>query len=151
MVWFAKLALALVLLTSFALAQYEHWDFLHCQKDGKDYTYIKHDWCISMGAVDSACNGPCLDSNRRYCMYNGMYVHYCKFKDWCEQDGYKTWYKNCGYGLGWPTSCSEDGRFYHCDPRSILRFKLQEVLFAQQRLKQLRLEQQLLEQQELDP
>ncbi|KAG0039112.1 hypothetical protein BGZ83_002916, partial [Gryganskiella cystojenkinii] len=70
-----------------------YYHFAHCEKGGSDWDYIQESWCKDkFGAVDSACNGPCLTVNHRYCLYNfyssASRSNMCEFKKWCEQDGY---------------------------------------------------------------
>ncbi|KAF9173846.1 hypothetical protein BGX20_001868 [Mortierella sp. AD010] len=108
------LPVALLLANSaFALSK-GYYYFAHCEKGGSDWTFIQNGWCTGKwGALDGACNGVCLDNNRRYCAYdyysNDASSKMCEFKKWCEKDGYVAKAKSCSYDqLKIPNACSDD-------------------------------------------
>ncbi|KAF9141454.1 hypothetical protein BG015_001278 [Linnemannia schmuckeri] len=103
---FVVFALVMLQLATFGSADYL---FAHCEKDSGDWAWIQDGWCKSWGAQDSACNGACLDSNRRYCLFEDSHkTQLCQFKEWCEKEGYKAKAKLCGYSASIPVHCSAD-------------------------------------------
>ncbi|KAF9976515.1 hypothetical protein BGZ73_008455 [Actinomortierella ambigua] len=92
-----------------AMCAYPRYFFAHCEKGGTDWAYIKEHNCVAWGAsTGGACNGWCLNNNRRYCLFKTT-ENARGFKVWCEKDGYVAKAKNCGYGQAHePVSCGAD-------------------------------------------
>ncbi|KAG0357505.1 hypothetical protein BG005_003437, partial [Podila minutissima] len=104
---FVVLALTMLQLATFVSAGYL---FAHCEKNGGDWAWIQDDWCKKWGALDGgACNGACMDSNRRYCLFDDSHkTQLCQFKEWCETEGHKAKAKLCAYTASIPTHCTDD-------------------------------------------
>ncbi|KAF9317854.1 hypothetical protein BG003_000250 [Podila horticola] len=110
---FHALPLAALLVSSvFAGEEYLYkYHYARCTKNGVDWAYLQNKFCNSIGGSGHACNGPCLDVNGRYCLFKdtddgrrGM----CKFREWCQQDGYVAKSAYCADLAGFPTGCGTE-------------------------------------------
>ncbi|KAK3841662.1 MAG: hypothetical protein J3R72DRAFT_444674 [Linnemannia gamsii] len=92
------------------------FNYARCQKNGVDWAYLTTDICTNFGASGKACNGPCLTINGRYCTYTPQSGKgdraLCRFKNWCEQDGYTALVSKCIDGVGFPISCTPEHRIF---------------------------------------